>query len=47
VYYAADIIPNEKAYNDLLPNYPEITDRKINKNYGIIKKGDDLRVRVE
>jgi hypothetical protein len=27
-------------------DYPDIEDRKLHRDYGIVKVGDDLRVRV-
>jgi hypothetical protein len=30
----------------LLPGYPQIKDRKFDNKYGVVKVGDELRVRV-
>jgi len=45
-YHQVDIISSQEQYQRLLPEFPPITDRKFLENYGIVRAGDDIMIRV-
>jgi hypothetical protein len=45
-YHMVEIIPSEEHFKKLLPGFPVPSDRKFSEIYGIVKVGDDIKVRV-
>jgi hypothetical protein len=45
-YHQVEVISSPEQYARLLPEYPPIRDRKFDEIYGIVKTGDELKVRV-
>lgn len=45
-YHQIEIIGSAPQFRRLLPDYPVPRDRKIDAEYGIICKGDEIKVRV-
>jgi MOSC domain len=45
-YHQVEVIGSQDQFRRLLPDYPLPKDRKFDQIYGIVRKGDDLKVRV-
>ncbi len=45
-YHMVEIIPDADTFKKLLPGFPVPTDRKFSDQYGIVRVGDDIKVRV-
>lgn len=45
-YHQVEVIGSSEQYRRLLPEYALPKDRKFDKIYGIIRRGDDLKVRL-
>ena len=45
-YHQVDIIPSEEVFKELLPDLEVPNDRKFSDKYGIVRVGDDIKVRI-
>lgn len=46
-YQMVEIIPDAETFKKLLPGYSVPTDRKFSEKYGIVRAGDEIKVRVK
>lgn len=45
-YHMVEIIPDAETFKKLLPGFPVPTDRKFSEKYGIVRAGDEMKIRV-